>query len=111
MFGKFIKKYAPTPEKTAGDQLKEARMRLFSAEQGVQDALTQADYWRRRVGFLEAIATNGVEAWSDTRAANGVDDRAIARQPLTTQAAPEQPALNLTADHVTLSSASAMKLA
>lgn len=95
MFG-FVKRYiaknAPTPEKTASDKLKEARMQLFAAEQGVQDALTQADYWRRRVGFLEAIASKGVEAWSDTRAANGVDDRAVGRQ---TPIADNKPTIDL----------------
>jgi len=43
-------------------------MELFTAEQRVIDAKTQANYWRTRVSFLEEVQKQGIDPWVGTTA-------------------------------------------
>jgi hypothetical protein len=58
---------APTPEKQAERALGELRMALFQAEQRVIDAQLQADHYRSRIAFCEAVRKAGIEQVSDQR--------------------------------------------
>ena len=58
---------AATPEKQAERSLGELRMELFQAEQRVQDAQLQAEYYRLRIAFCEEVLKAGIEQVSDQR--------------------------------------------
>ena len=58
---------AATPEKQAERALGELRMALFHAEQRVLDAQLQAEYYRMRITFCEAVLKAGIEQVSDQR--------------------------------------------
>jgi hypothetical protein len=58
---------APTPEKQAEKALRALRLELFQAEQRILDAQMQADYYRARLVFCEAVLKSGIEQVSDQR--------------------------------------------
>ncbi|MCG5262734.1 hypothetical protein EM868_17590 [Cupriavidus gilardii] len=61
---------APSPEKIAAKELQDMRLALFQAERRLLEAQMQVDYYRDMVGFLEEVATAGVEQVVDKRRAS-----------------------------------------
>ncbi len=61
---------APSPEKIAAKELQDMRLALFQAERRLLEAQMQVDYYRDLVGFLEEVATAGVEQVVDKRRAS-----------------------------------------
>lgn len=55
------------PERLAERALHELRMELYQAEQRLLDAHMQADYYRARIVFCEAILKKGIVQVSDER--------------------------------------------
>ncbi len=75
---------APSPEKIAAKELQDMRLALFQAERRLREAQMQVDYYRDMVGFLEEVATAGVEQVVDKRRAS---EAAAAEQADRTEAA------------------------
>ncbi|MFC4433685.1 hypothetical protein [Cupriavidus respiraculi] len=65
MFGNLIS--APTPERIAAREVQNMRLALYQAERRLLEAQMQVDYYRGLVGFLEDVATTGVENVVDKR--------------------------------------------
>ncbi|ESH87893.1 MULTISPECIES: hypothetical protein [Cupriavidus] len=61
---------APSPEKIAAKELQDMRLALFQAERRLLEAQMQVDYYRDMVGFLEEVASAGVEQVVDKRRAS-----------------------------------------
>lgn len=59
--------HSPTPEKLAQRDLGNMRLELFKAEQMVLDAHQRAEYFRRRIEFLELVIARGVDRAADLR--------------------------------------------
>ncbi|WP_296652963.1 hypothetical protein [Paraburkholderia sp.] len=62
---------AATPEKQAERALGELRMALYQSEQRVLDAQLQAEYYRSRIAFCEAVFEAGIEQVFDKRKGQG----------------------------------------
>lgn len=78
---------APSPEKIAAKELQDMRLALFQAERRLLEAQMQVDYYRDMVGFLEEVATAGVEQVVDKRRAS---EAAAAEQAERAEAAASQ---------------------
>jgi len=61
----WARKYAVTPEKLAGNELRDTRLSLFQSERQLLEAEMRVDYHRNVLAFLEAITTDGVESVAD----------------------------------------------
>ncbi|MEM5366274.1 hypothetical protein V4C53_09530 [Paraburkholderia azotifigens] len=58
-----------SPERLAEHALRELRLELYRAEQGIFDAHMRADYYRSRIVFCEEVLKKGIEQVSDVRRA------------------------------------------
>ncbi|MFJ2987203.1 hypothetical protein ACIPF8_05015 [Collimonas sp. NPDC087041] len=62
---RLAERYALTPEKLAGNELRDTRLSLFQAERQLLEAEMRVDYHRNVLFLLEAIAIDGVESVAD----------------------------------------------
>jgi hypothetical protein len=60
-------KYIQTPEKLAENELRDTRLALYQSERQLLEAEMRVDYYRNVLGFLEAIAADGVESVADSQ--------------------------------------------
>ena len=59
---KFSMKYVLTPEKLAGNEVRDARLALYQSERQLLEAEMRVDYYRNVLSFLEAVTVDGVES-------------------------------------------------
>ncbi|HWW04745.1 hypothetical protein [Collimonas sp.] len=60
-------KYILTPEKLAENELRDTRLALYQSERQLLEAEMRVDYYRNVLGFLEAIAADGVESVAESQ--------------------------------------------
>lgn len=57
-----VRRHILTPEKIAGNEMRDTRLLLFQAERQLLEAEMRVDYHRNVLIFLEAISAGGVES-------------------------------------------------
>lgn len=76
-FATWMLSHSATPEKLAARELSNMRMELFKSEQMVLDAQLRAEYFRKRIEFLELVVARGVDRAADLRISSAPARRAV----------------------------------